>query len=426
MKKLITAVYFILMQGYAYTQSTPANSSEEFMHTLSSSPVMVKQIKLTSKQVEQLKMTEPKNEEDMKVLGEFLDIYPEHGRKVAMNIKDPKLTKSVIKECKRQIERIKLKESKDWDKLPKQEKEKRFDSLLNAYTLFAVLGNLKNKEAIPFLKQYITPEYDNTLSYHASQAIGKISPDDPAIFKELWDKGNEVQNISYYKYGKSVLREVAEKLQNPKIPKEEKNKILAKARISGLGGRDPEEKALLKDILLHHPDEYLRAEASIAMVHAMQNRKDPDDLDFLMEWTKDVNEESTSFALYCIRDRWDRRFIPVLIKFLKESNSTTRRSRAAEILGQNKISESLPYLEECILKDKDSTVRGSCQYAYWQITDRIPLKFHPDDVRELEEYYSRSYVIESFKKKKMDNPNDRFSIELKKALEQWKKQQGVK
>jgi len=370
--------------------------------------------------------TTPQTDEDVAALGQLMDKYPTQGQKALAGIKNPKLAKAVMKECERQVAKFKDDKDKDWKSLPEAQRQEKFSALLNTHAMIATLGNLKNKEALPFLKQYITPEYDGVLSYEASKAIGRIAPDDPDVFKELWDKQG-VKSISYNAYGKSVLKEVAQKMQDPNVPETEKDHILGKAKISLLSGKNPEEKELIKEIILKHPNKYLRNEAGIAMIHAIQNRKDSDDFDFLMEWIKNVNDGSTAWAMYCIRDNWDSRFAPVLLKFLKESKLDNRRSSAAQILGGHQIKESLPYLKECILKDKDSTVRGECRNAYWHITGKVPPIFHPDDEIKFQQrnWEKEKQFFSTFRK---DDPVQVYSEELGKAFIEYQanKEQGEK
>lgn len=220
--------------------------------------------------IESIAGTIPQTEADVAALGQLMDKYPSQGQKALAKIKDPKLAKAIMKECDREVAKFKTDKGRDWKNLPEPQRQEKINALLNSHAMIGALGNLKNKDALPYLKQFITPEYDGTLSYTASQAIGRIAPDDPEVFKDLWDKQG-VKSINYTAYGKSVLKEVAQKMQDPNISREDKRKILAKSKISLLEGYNPEEKKLLKDIILNHPNNDLRSESAIAMIHAVKN-----------------------------------------------------------------------------------------------------------------------------------------------------------
>lgn len=414
MKKLIFAVIAMLMCGSVHAQTTKTLSEldKAFRQAKSSDTIMAL--------MGDLEQAVPATEADMAILSDFLDKYPESARKAALKIKDPKLTKSVIRECKKKIDKLNLPKEKNWDGLPQEERFRRVNGLMNVYALMAVLGNLKDKEAVPFLKQYITPEYDGMLSYNASQAIGKISPDDPAIFKELWEKPG-MKNISYHAYGKSVLREVAEKLQNPNLSKEEKAKILNRGRIWGLGGRTSEEKALIKDILLNHPNQDLRAEVGTAVVHAMMNNPEEGDKDFLIRWARTEKSMAVWDAPYAMDKYWTGEYVPVLLEMLTTSATWMPKKNIAEIFGRRKIKEALPALEECIVGDQEASVRGSCRRSYWEISSKIPSHFHPDDVIELSRYYDSPRIRNILGRLKDSDPDKQYSLELIRSLAEYQR-----
>ena len=414
MTKLIIVFSVLLTVSGAHAQSRRSlkDIDKELKQTKSTATAMAL--------IESIAETVPETDDDVATLGQLMDKYPTQGQKALGKIKDPKLAKAVMKECDRQVGKFKGDKDKDWKTLPEAQRHEKFNALLNTHAIIATLGNLKNKEALPFLKQYITPEYDGVLSYEASKAIGRIAPDDPVVFKELWEKQG-VKSISYNAYGKSVLKEVAEKMQDPNVPQSEKDKLLGKANVSLLSGKDPEEKRLIKDIVRNHPNRWLRQDAGIAALHALSNRRDSDDVEFVLDWTKDPKDPASGWAMYYIRDNCDSKFIPVLFKYLKESDYGSTRANAAIALGQNKIKESLPYLEECIVKDKESNVRGECRSAYWKIAGRIPAKFHPDDFSDLNSYYKSPRIQNVINKLKDNDPDKQYSLSLIDALEEYRR-----
>jgi len=414
MNKLIITLAVILMASSAQAQSRRSlnDIDKELKQTKSTATAMAL--------IESIADTTPQTDEDVSTLGRLMDKYPTQGQKAFAGIKDPKLAKAVMTECGRQVAKFKADKDKDWKALPEAQRHERFNALLNTHAMIATLGNMKNKEALPLLKQYISPEYDGTLSYDASQAIGRIAPDDPTVFKELWDKPG-VKNISYSAYGKSVLKEVAEKMQDPNVSQEEKHRMLAKSRVSLLSGKDPDEKKLLKDIVLNHPNKEFRYESAIAMVHAVLNKPESTDKEFLLNWVKNEKSDAVVWAPDMIDKAWDKDFLPVLLGLLQNSLYSTARSASAGILGRRQIKESLPYLETCIEKDKDSTVRGTCRGSYYRITGKIPIIFHPDDVKAFEAQHAAPYSIKFYSSLKENDPDKIYFNAIINALNEYRK-----
>lgn len=413
MNKLIIAFTLFLTASSAFAQSRRSlkDIDRELKQTKSTATALTL--------IESIAETIPQTDEEVSVLGQLMDKYPAQGQKALAGIKDPKRAGAIMKECDRQVGKFKADKDKDWKTLPEAQRHEKFNALQNTHAMIDALGNLKNKEALPFLKQYITQEYDGTLSYKASQAIGRIAPDDPTVFKELWDKQG-IKNISYNAYGKSVLREVAQKMQDPNVSQEEKHRALVKSKASLLSGKDLEEKKLLKDIVLNHPDEDLRKEAGIAMLHSLSNKHDPEDIDFVLKWTKNPKDPASGWAMYYIRDNFNSKFTPVLLKYLKESDYGSTRSNAAEVLGRNNIKEALPYLAECVVKDNDSSVRGACRNAYFDMSGKIPSDFNPEDIKEFERDSLNPVITEYYAKKKPDNPDLKYHEALKKAIDEYR------
>lgn len=415
MNRMITVFILVFCAGIADAQTR---------RTLKDIDRELKQTKSTTTAMELISAigeAEPQTDEDVRIMGQMMERYPLEGQKAAMRIKDPKLAKTVIQECDRHVTKFKADKDKDWKNLPEEQRQERINALGNAQAMMMVLGNLKNREALPYLKQYISAEYDGTLSYTASQAIGRIAPDDPLVFKELWEKPG-VRNINYGAYGKSVLKETALKMQDFNIPVIEKGKLLAKAKVALLSGKDPEEKRLLKDILLNHPNEDLRKEAGIAMLHSFRYNKDPDDVDFILKWAGNVKDAGAGWSLYYVRDNFDNRFTPVLLKYLESGTYGSDRSNAAKVLGQHKVKGALPALEECVAKDINANVRGSCCHAYWEITGKVTANLNPDDVAEQKARFIDPETIKFYDKLSDTHHSKRFYLALKRAVEEYERQ----
>jgi len=368
--------------------------------------------------IESIADTPPQTDEEVAVLGQLMDKYPTQGQKALAGIKDPKLAKAVQTECARQIDKYIADKGKDWSKLPQAERAAKLGAYFASQAMIAKLGSLKNKDSLPFLKHYIAPEYDGVLSYEASKAIGQIAPGDPVVFKELWEKQG-VKSISYGAYGKSVLKEVAQKMQDPNVPKAEKDHIRGKAKVGMLEGSTPEEKKLLKDIVLHHPDEWLRLDAGQAMTKALMFHPSPGDVEFVLEWTKNVKDPSSGQVMTYMRDHFDNRYIPVVLNYLKGGDDYAR-SKAVELAGQHQIKEALPYIKECITKDKDSSVRGNCQATYWKMTGEYPAEFTPEDAKDMEKYLTHPHTLKIVSMMTDDDPDKKMYLAQKEALVKYK------
>ena len=414
MKTIAIAFACVLCASGAYAQGRKSlkDIDKELKQTKSTATAMAL--------IESIAEAVPQTEEDVAILGRLINNHPDQGRKALSNIKDPRLVKAIMRECDRQILKFKADKDKDWKSLPQTQRQEKHAALLNSYALVSTLGNLKNKEAVPYLKQYITKEYDGVLSYSASQAIGRIAPDDPAVFRELWDKQG-VRSISYSAYGKSVLKEAAQKMQDPNVPEVEKNKILGKAKISLLSGKDPEEKRLIKDVILNHPDQRLRGEASIAVVHAVANNPEESDKDFVFKWVKKEKSLAVWDAPYVMNIIWDVRFIPLLLDMLQDQSEWMPRKNVAELFGRRQIKESLPFLESCVENDKDGSVRAVCRGSYYRITGVMLAKFHPDDVKFFEDQFVAPYSINFYSKLKDTDPDKISHNALKQALDEYKR-----
>jgi len=100
MNKIAVAIAFLFIATGAYAQER--KSIKDIDKEL-------KQIKSTATAMELIRAigeTEPQTDEDVRIMGELMDKYPVEGQKAAMLIKDPKLTGAVMKECAREVARI--------------------------------------------------------------------------------------------------------------------------------------------------------------------------------------------------------------------------------------------------------------------------------------------------------------------------------
>jgi len=208
-------------------------------------------------------------------------------------------------------------------------------------------------------------------------------------------------------------------MQDPNVPKAAKDHIRGKAKVGMLEGSTPEEKKLLKDIVLHHPDEWLRLDAGQAMTKALMFHPGPGDVEFVLEWTKNVKDPSSGQVMTYMRDHFDNRFIPVVLNYLKGGDDYAR-SKAVELAGQHKIKEAFPYIKECITKDKNSSVRGNCRAIYWKMTGEMSSEFTPEEAQEMEKYLNRPQSIEINSRLDDSDPLRKQYLAQKEALAKYK------
>lgn len=418
MNKFIIALIVVFMSLSAYAQSRKSlkDIDRELKQTKSTATAMAL--------IESIGETVPQTDEDVATLGQLMDRFPTQGQKALAKIKDPKFTKAIMKECDREVSKFKADKDKDWKNLPEVQRQEKFNALLNTHAMIATLGNLKNREALPFLKQYITPEYDGTLSYAASQAIGRIAPNDSVLLDEMTAEVGKTKDIDLSVFGDKAFVKIIKELDEPGIKPERKFGLINQIK----GSRSPERKKALKELALKHKDEDVRNRSGQALINTMLVNPEDGDSDFLFEWLpKAVTDLNAVWSLTAIRIRFpdknkplQKRFVPGLIEILIKGRYESARSKAAELLGSCQIKESLPYLEECILKDKESTVRGSCRYSYYQITGKVLPIFVSDDMAAFEDYYKDPVTIKMFSRIRQDDPNTKFDFDLKRAFEEYK------
>lgn len=382
MNKLIIAFAVILTASSAQAQSRRSlkDIDRELKQTKSTATALAL--------IESIAETVPQTDEDVATLGQLMDRYPTQGQKALAGIKDPKFSAAVMKECDRQVNKFKTDKDKDWKTLPEAQRMEKYNALLNAHAIIGTLGNLRNRDAIPFLKQYITPEYDGILSYSASQALGRIG--DEAVLDEMVRDIGKTREIDLSAFGDKAYAKIIKELDEPNISDKRKFALINQIK----GSRSPERKRALKELALHHKDEDVRNRSGQALINAMLVNPEDGDSDFLYEWVpKAINDPYAGWSLTALRIHFpdknrplEKRFIPILIDILTRAKYGVDRSKAARLLGACKIKESVPYLEEALM-DKDSGVRGSALMALGNILgkDYQPKYTHPDDVNVHEE-----------------------------------------
>ena len=152
MNKIAVAIAFLFLAPGAYAQGRKSlkDIDRELKQTKSTATAMAL--------ITAIGETEPQTDEDVRIMGELMDKYPVEGQKAAMRIKDPKLTDAVMKECDREVSRIKNVRAKGKAALTEKDRQDYLNGYMNGTTLIGVLAVLKNTRAIPLLREYLDNE----------------------------------------------------------------------------------------------------------------------------------------------------------------------------------------------------------------------------------------------------------------------------
>lgn len=413
MKKLMFSIIAMLMCGSVHAQTTKTLSEldKAFKQAKSSDTIMAL--------MGDLEQAVPATEADMAILGDFLDKYPEPARKAVLNIKNRKLTKSVIMECERRVKTFQTLRSKGANNLTGEDRESHINSHMNSAALIGALANLKDKAAIPLLRSYLQ---DKDLSVFASTALGRMG--DNEAFEEMIGDIEKRDNIDLSGYGDKGLTRIIEELNKPGIKAERKFALIRQIK----GSKSPERKRLLKDLALNHPDAGVRSRSSQALLNSMLVNPDPADDSYILEWIKkSKNADSGYWAVSSIsisHNYGERPLSPelagALIDVLKTSTFEPSRLDAARALGIFKVRESLAELVECTQKDKKSSVRGACSFSYWKITGEIQsVMFHADDIEKFTKKFSGQDYIQS-QSTGPETEGKQFMSALEKAFGEYK------
>lgn len=278
-------------------------------------------------------------------------------------IKDPSLDNGlvdILKDEKHFIEKASRKEHEG-----KNEKEVIL-RLRNVEMIIYKLGELKSKNAVPLLKEYIGIQ---GVAYWASQALAMIG--DTSASEKIRDKAYKGDEINYGGQGSeealTVVRDLEDRNKKDQWPKIAKQIIHI---------HDPKAKPYLKR-LLNHEQSYVRWEAADKF-RALVDEKD---IPTIIEMTKNKDKIIRAEAINAMQNLKNIEFEDELIALLNDPAYNVRR-HAAKALGYKKISRAVPYLEKAI---KDSELR-----------DDNPLLGNNDKSNELgvrEEAYIALYIL---------------------------------
>jgi len=414
MIKCIIALTVILSASSAFAQSRRSlqDIDKELKQTKSTATAMAL--------IESIAETIPQTDEDVAILGQLMDKYPTQGQKALTKIKDPKLAGAVMKECDRQAVKLKTARSKGESNLTVKDRQDYLNGYMNSAAAIDTLSKLNNKDAIPLLRGYL---HDEDLSRFASIALGRLG-DTESLDSILGNMGHG-KPVDLSGYGDKGLVRVVEELDKPGTDPKRKEALVAQIK----GSASPERKRLLKDLALNHKDPRVRDRAGLSLLNSIMVNPEPGDNAFISEWVgRTKNDETGYWAVTSIRvahgngaKPLDKSTIALLVDVMRTSSHFSTRSAAAESLGMFKVHEALPYLEECITKDKESIVRGDCMQAYFEISAKVPALFHPADIGDIEKSLNDPEVAKTMSGLRKNDPGRLFHEAMGKAYEEYRR-----
>ena len=373
--------------------------------------------------IESIADATPQTDEDVSVLGRLMDKYPAQGQKALRRLKDPRLGGAILKECDRQATKIKKVRAKANIALTAEDRQDYLSGYMSITALVGALVNLKDANAIPMLREYLK---DEDLSSVASVALGRLG--DNESMEVMLKRMGAGTPIDLAGYGDKGLVRVVEELDKPGVDLKRKNALVEQIK----GSASPARKRILKDLALKHSDPRVRDRSALALLNSIMVNQEPGDQLFVSEWIKKTkNDETGDWAVISIRVSHGNGTKPLspamealLVELLQTSSRETIRNEAAQDLGMFNVKGALPYLKDCLIQDTESSVRTECRYAYWKITGNVPAEFHPADAKRQAGYYKRPDVVETFSRKSDLNPDDRYSLALKRAFEEYNSKSG--
>lgn len=370
--------------------------------------------------LENLAETPPQTTEEVSVLGRLLDKYPAQGQRSLAKITNPKLAKAIMSSCDRQARNLKNIREKGEDNLTDSDRQIYLNSYMSSVVAIDTVSRLKNKDVVPYLKNYLA---DENLSRPASMALGRLG--DSESLNKMLDGIGRGNPVDLSAYGDKGLSRVIEELGKPGVDSKRKDALLNQIK----GNGSPERKRILKDLALNHKDVRIRDRAGLALLNSIMVNPEPGDTTFISEWIdKTKNDEMGYWAVSSIRvanangaKALDKNMSALLVNVFRTSTYPPTRSEAVQSLGIFKIKESLPYLNDCVVRDVDSHLRGNCLEASWKISGEILPNFHPDDVKELEADMNNPRGEKIFSALRKDDPVRLFHDALKKAFNEYRR-----
>lgn len=345
---------------------------------------LVEGIKHASQDSERTKLKEqlweatPQTSEDIDALAAELEgpLSP-LAQKVLARTTSRDLVPAIINACERKTVGLKNLNEADFAKMGPEERSREIGRRLGLMALINTFGNIKDPRAVGLLKKYLDIE---GLQFVASTALSKMGDD--AIFRELLERSKTQRDINLASAKERHLREIVAEIDDPKTSQREKGRLLGQIK----GSKDPAVNGLLKELILTHPNSDVRAQAGAALTNSIWADPSVADEDFMVQWLsmpgRNVMEDvGRGWAIDAIRKAYKPKYAPMLIGILQNSLADSTRSDAARLLGEQKVVEAVPYLEQAMRHDRDGGVRGASWAALMKITGRTHLMTNPYDIQ---------------------------------------------
>jgi len=333
---------------------------------------------------EQLWEMTPQTSEDIDVLAEELETpLSPLAQKILAKTTSQDLVPAIMNACEKKAAGLKHFGEADFAKMGPVERSREIGRRLGLTGLINTLGNLKDPRAVDLLKKYL--DYER-LQFAASTALSKMG--DEAIFQELMQHAKTQRDINLVGIKESHLRKIVAEIDDPGTSTRERGRLLGQIK----GSKDPAVNRVLKELILTHKNSDVRAQAGLAFMNSVLKDPNVADEQFLVQWLStpgrdDMEDIGKVWAVYAIKKSYKDSYAPLLIGILQNNLADCTRSEAARLLGEQKVTVAIPYLENAMRYDRDSSVRGACFGALRNISGRPYLFTHPDDISGRIKYF---------------------------------------
>ena len=321
----------------------------------------------------ELKLAVPKSEAEILVLAAEME-GKAYGlaQEVMSKITDKTLVPILLKVLEDKKQQLKNWSEKDLRGMNEEEGREAHRKLGNVEVIILVFGQIKDERTISALKEMLDYEL---LRYPASTALSRIG--DEKEIEELLKRSEQEKNINIS--GDKALQKMMKEINDPNISVQRRAVLTNQIK----GSAKPEVAEALKELALNSPYEDVREQAGLALVNSIVLNPNAADPEFLIQWVEKSSGIDQTWATYGMAQKWDIRYVPILIEILGSKTSLpSARANAADILGSNNVTEAVPALEKALLDD-DSGVRSSARQALSAIVG---------DTEFLKRYFNEKFV----------------------------------
>ena len=297
---------------------------------------------------QELKLAVPQSAEEVRVLSAEMEgkAYGQ-AQEVMSKVTDKTLIPVLLEVMQEKKQQLRMWSEKEMQLKSQREVMEIHRKLGNVEVLIALFGEMKDARTIPALKELLDFEL---LRYQASTALSRMG--DEKEIAELLNRAEKEKNINIS--GDKALQKLMSEINDPDISPARRAALTNQIK----GSAKPEVAEMLRELALNSPYENVREQAGLALVNAIILNPKAADPEFLVRWVEKENGIGKTWAVDAMRLKWDERYVPTLLKLLEDKDWENVRSKAAYVLGLNKITESVPALEKALL-DNDSGVRSS-------------------------------------------------------------------